>query len=288
MKYDDRPYLSIYYLTVWLVGILVFSAGCGVYLGMFAGKYDQFGTRESLTLETPRPDLIDVAAEVGKSLGYTVQEVSKPSGLLQLGRSSNVAVSQLVGTGEALTSILTVHVMGDRKSFDLEYAVAGQIVGGTAQERATKALEEYKRVLAERIGQQFSQSMTASSSQLTPDARQCAVNYKVEGNPGSGQTFKTFEERPNIGVEVVFNRTAAAVAREGYEIQTVNKDAGLIAAAAPVKGSSRKVSLNAIVATRQDRVRVELTFALAPGMSTPSAAVREEFCKLLQSAFSET
>jgi hypothetical protein len=116
------------------------------------------------------------------------------------------------------------------------------------------------------------------------DTRPCAAHLTVEGNIWIGRAFRSYQEYPAAKKSDVFDRVAAAVASAGWQINTTNKDAGIIAASQQAAwGQGQAAPLNVVVKDLPEGgVRTDVVFQTLGGMAVSLDTVREELCKILQ------
>ena len=124
----------------------------------------------------------------------------------------------------------------------------------------------------------------SASAPAATDKRPCAANLTTDGSFWTGRTFKTFQEYPNAKKANAFDQVAAAVATGGWQINTTNKEVGLISASQGViLGKGETVPLNAVVRDRSGGgVRVELVFQTSVGQAVGADSLRDAFCSILE------
>lgn len=133
-----------------------------------------------------------------------------------------------------------------------------------------------------------SQSTAPTTAQTVPTSSQlgaCASNFTIEGGFWSGMRFSTFEEFPKKTANNAFDALLRSVAASGYQVNSSNKEAGMISASQTVSyGEGKTAPLNFVIRKlAQSGVRVEVSFSTSGGVSAPTDAVQKEFCKLLAS-----
>lgn len=127
-----------------------------------------------------------------------------------------------------------------------------------------------------------------TSAQTTPASSQlgaCATNFTTEGGFWSGMKYSTFEEFPKKTVGGTFDALLRSVAASGYQINSSNKEAGMISASQTVSyGEGKTAPLNFVIRKlAQSGVRVDVSFSTSGGVSASTEAAQKEFCKLLAS-----
>ncbi|MGR3220069.1 MAG: SHOCT domain-containing protein [Candidatus Anammoxibacter sp.] len=128
-------------------------------------------------------------------------------------------------------------------------------------------------------------SAIASPKKLkTDDKRPCAQNFTYEGNFFSGYQFKTHQFVNNVSIDAAVTRVAKSLADEGYSINNVNKEMGIVSASQVVSfGSGKTVPFNANIASANAGVNVSLTFSISGGLITYKSKVKEMFCRVIES-----
>jgi len=107
-------------------------------------------------------------------------------------------------------------------------------------------------------------SADTSTGPVAIDNRPCVTNFSTEGGFWSGKQFKTYQVFPKASKPRVFDDLLAAIASSGYQIQSSNKETGMISGNKGVMfGQGKTVPLNALINESQSAgVRVDLVFAL--------------------------
>jgi hypothetical protein len=127
------------------------------------------------------------------------------------------------------------------------------------------------------------QANVKSAEASIEDNRPCVTNFSTEGGFWTGKQFKTYQVFPKASKSKVFDELLASIASSGFQIQSSNKETGMISAnQGVVLGQGKTVPLNALIKESQSGgVRVDLVFALSGTLLTSSDGVRDGFCKLL-------
>ncbi|HEX4953659.1 MAG TPA: hypothetical protein VF017_09740 [Thermoanaerobaculia bacterium] len=117
--------------------------------------------------------------------------------------------------------------------------------------------------------------------------RACQDNFTETGDWSSGKSFKTFVETKDTTSEKAFLAVARTIASEGFLGLTSNKEIGIVSAYQEDNG--KKSPITAVVSEEgAGVVRVEATITLARGLRSPSAAMRDYLCKIVEPALSAT
>ena len=152
-----RGIIASSWITSWLgfvsmvagIYIVLMLVGCGGELRL-GGKHQSFTGKESILLEDSRADILDIIAEVGKSLGYSVSALDKRANIISLSYSSSRLALHLMG--KMSSAKLTISLKNNGKRLDLDVTVFGNF-GTGGQEAAMKLVNDFKAKLLENIGQ---------------------------------------------------------------------------------------------------------------------------------------
>lgn len=112
-------------------------------------KYQSFSTTDSMLLDTPRADILDVVADVGKSMEFDVSAIDKNRGSITLSSSAAYAATFLIG--KMNNSNLTVTTQDRGKKLDIQVFTTGNF-GTGGREASEKLVNDFKSRLRERLG----------------------------------------------------------------------------------------------------------------------------------------
>ena len=129
--------------------IIVGLSGCSS-IGMFS-KTERFNGRESFEIATPRGDMLDVIASVGKDMGLNVGGIDKVSNNITLSSQSSTAA---IYVGSMNYGSITASIKNKGKIIDVTYSTNGNF-GNGGKEASTKLLEEFKAKLENRLGEKL-------------------------------------------------------------------------------------------------------------------------------------
>ncbi len=117
------------------------------------------------------------------------------------------------------------------------------------------------------------------------DDRPCMANYSVGGTVRNGQSFRSFQEFPNVTKAVAIERVTAIVVTSGYQLSSASKDLGVVSASR-AHSSGKTIGLNVIVKdVAQGGVRVEAVYTFPGGLNITSVdGARPQLCQVLESA----
>jgi len=126
------------------------------------------------------------------------------------------------------------------------------------------------------------QKPAAGAAPGQPDTRPCVVNYSAEGNFWKGKLFRSFEEFPRVSKAAAFDAIATEMTVKGGQINSMDKDIGIISAAATVTGGEgATVPINAVVkAMPNGGSRVDLSVRLSTGQ-VALGSMTDGFCRTL-------
>lgn len=131
-----------------ILGMLLLTTGCGA-VGMIAGGSMQtFQGRDSLLLKTPRTDILDVIAEVGKSCGYNVAALDVEQKTITLSTGQSMAATGLIGSSRSTTLIIISNEACNK--LDIRIMTLGNF-GAGSQDHATELIKDFKDKLLSRL-----------------------------------------------------------------------------------------------------------------------------------------
>ena len=125
-------------------------AGCGS-IGMMASETQTFTGKDSITLQIPRSDILEVIAEVGKSNGYNVSGLDIEAGTIVLSSSASLFTGVMIG--KINQSTLCISSLEAEKKLGIDVWLMGNF-GTGGQEAATNLVGDFKAKLLQKIGQQ--------------------------------------------------------------------------------------------------------------------------------------
>jgi hypothetical protein len=112
--------------------------------------------------------------------------------------------------------------------------------------------------------------------------RECQANFSESGDWHSGKSFKSFVEVQG-DLTKTFQAVGQKIAAEGFAGISASKDLGVVNAYQDNNGKHSPI--NAVITEpKPGRVRVEVVFQLAAGLNAPTAAAKDELCKILEAA----
>jgi len=118
----------------------------------------------------------------------------------------------------------------------------------------------------------------------TSDNRECIRNFITEGSFVSGRTFKTHQLVPNVSKSVAMERAARYLATDGWQINTIDKELGVISAAQPVawaKGG-KTAPLNVSIESVEGGINVSLSFSATSGALVRGELLKNTFCSIIK------
>lgn len=129
---------------------ILIITGCFGGFGQAFSPRSSFSLRDSMLLQNPFPNTLEVIAEVGESLGYRVTALDKEAGSISLLAGSGFFEHAMIGKMNAI--IITVHSKEEGKRLEYVVSVSGNF-GTGGQEQAMKVINEFKAKLLEKVGQ---------------------------------------------------------------------------------------------------------------------------------------
>ena len=111
----------------------------------------------------------------------------------------------------------------------------------------------------------------------------CVSNYKETGSFLSGRQYSTSQAFADVPTHQAFQRAYAFTAQNGFTINNANEEAGVISASQSVSyGQGKSVPLSVTVKSEGSGTRVLITYATSGGVTSPSDAIRNHFCKTME------
>ena len=135
-------------VLIWSLITAMLMTGCGV-IGGFS-KIETFNGKDSLKLDVPRQDILDVISAVGKSLNYKISYLDRERNIIGLTNESSQAAAGLIGS--ANMSRLTITVKNEGRILDIDVLVGGNF-GKGGEDRGTAVVTEFKDKLLAYIKQ---------------------------------------------------------------------------------------------------------------------------------------
>ena len=122
----------------------------------------------------------------------------------------------------------------------------------------------------------------APAADATPE---CLANYTQEGSFFSGRSMKTHARLPGTPQNTAYSRAYGSMARRGYQIESSEREAGVISASQPVSMSEKKVPINIVIVPESDTdSSITVSVNLPGGLSTSKDAVQKELCSIIADA----
>jgi hypothetical protein len=94
------------------IGILAASfmlAGCAE-IGYYGSKIQSFSGKDSMILDQPRADILDVIADVGKSMKFDVSALDKNAGRISLSTGTSTGTTMLIGKAQQSSLTVTIAI----------------------------------------------------------------------------------------------------------------------------------------------------------------------------------
>jgi hypothetical protein len=138
--------------------------GC-TWIGLMRSEDQSFTGKDSLSLQASRPDILDLIAEVGTSMGYRV--LDKEANIIRLSSSSSLFKTDLLGKMSEAT--LRISANNDGTKLDIDVFVSGNF-GTGSQEAATQLVNDFKARLLEAVARANASSPVASETEKEPSS----------------------------------------------------------------------------------------------------------------------
>ncbi|MGL6289101.1 MAG: hypothetical protein ACRC2H_00265 [Silanimonas sp.] len=125
----------------------------------------------------------------------------------------------------------------------------------------------------------------APAAAVADTAPECMANYTQEGSFFRGRSMKTSARLPGTSQNTAYSRVYGSMARRGYQIESSEREAGVISASQPVSMSEKKVPINVVVTPDSDTdSSIIVSVNLPGGLSTSKEAVQKELCSIIADA----
>lgn len=117
------------------------------------------------------------------------------------------------------------------------------------------------------------------------DPRECAQNFSYTGSFLSGRTYKTYAHIKGVEQKTAMSRVAQFTANDGWNINSVDKELGIISASQTVSyGDGKTAPLNISFLQNTDDLKLSLSYSTSGGVSSPLDAIVDHFCKTVEAA----
>lgn len=116
------------------------------------------------------------------------------------------------------------------------------------------------------------------------DTHPCTPNLTKTGNFFAGTTYKCFKEYASISKATAFDKIVSSMAMNGYQINSSNKDIGLIGGALPIFGGQGEVvPMNVMINDSDSRkIKVSCTISLPGGSVSGGGEITKYFCSVYE------
>jgi hypothetical protein len=183
-----------------LLGIYVVLtlAGC-TWIGLMRSDDQSFTGTDFLVLPASRADSLDIVAEVGKSMGFSVAD--REANIIRLSSSSSWYNTYVVGRLSYVT--LRVSSVNEGTELNIDVYVSGNFDTGT-QEAATKLMNDFKRGVLEAIARRdekmqekrAAEMQSAGGVKREPPGEQKPEGPKTETVPSTPPPLMQNEAQP--------------------------------------------------------------------------------------------
>jgi hypothetical protein len=125
---------------------------------------------------------------------------------------------------------------------------------------------------------------TARQAVQTSDNRECMQNFTYVGSFWSGRIFKTHGVVKNVSKSVAVERAARYIASEGgWQINTINKEIGVISASLAVnRGEGKTNPLNVSIESVKNGVNVSISFSSSGQEIVRGEILKNTFCSIIE------
>lgn len=121
-------------------------------------------------------------------------------------------------------------------------------------------------------------------------AAPCESNFASQGNFFSEKTYKTFAILANKTNENAYEGALSIIAKEpSWQILKQEKSQGLILATqAESYKNGKSIPLNINIESLDSGSKISITYVTPAGTMSPESAIRDEFCRIIESAENTT
>jgi hypothetical protein len=131
----------------------------------------------------------------------------------------------------------------------------------------------------------FAADSPAAAAPAAEGTPECMANYTQEGSFFRGRSMKTHARLLGTAQNTAYSRVYGSMARRGYQIESSEREAGVISASQPVSMSEKKVPINIVVIPESDTdSSITVAVNLPGGLSTSKEAVQKELCSIIDDA----
>lgn len=133
--------------TMAVIAILMFSAGCGSVGGILT-EVESFATDDQIDLKTTRTNILDIVAEVGRSMDFKVSGISRSAGSISL--TSGPSTFAVMMIGKISSADIQVAVTDNGGKIRIGVQTVGNF-GSGGQKAAEELLKDFKAKLLEKL-----------------------------------------------------------------------------------------------------------------------------------------
>ena len=126
---------------------LVFLSGCSA-VGLIASDMETFTINDQIDIKTTRVDILDVVAEVGRSIEFKVSGIDRGAGSISLTSQTSMFKGVMLGSGGG--SNITVTLSDKNKRMEIGIYTWGNF-GMGGQKAAEELLKNFKEKLLEKL-----------------------------------------------------------------------------------------------------------------------------------------
>ena len=110
----------------------------------------------------------------------------------------------------------------------------------------------------------------------------CAANFKMEGNFLAGKKYSTWTEYAAVSKADLFSRVVTNVAKDGWTINSSDKETGIISASSTVSyGKGSVAPLTIVIEPSGNGSKATATFHVGGGQTAKEATVRDKICSYI-------
>jgi hypothetical protein len=120
---------------------------------------------------------------------------------------------------------------------------------------------------------------TAGAADAPPAGADCAGHFTVEGSFFAGKKFSTWADFAAVSKADLYTRVYTNIAKDGWNITSSDKEAGIISASQSVSyGKGTVAPLTIVIETAGTGSKATATFHIGGGQATKEDTVKQKLC----------
>jgi len=125
-------------------------------------------------------------------------------------------------------------------------------------------------------------ALNAAHAAEPSDAGECQSHFSEQGSVFSGKQYATWVAFPMVAKLDAYTRVYSAIAKDGWTINSADRDAGIISATQSVSfGKGSTAPLTIVVEALNGGSKVSFSFRIGGGQVAKASAIRMKMCAYL-------